>query len=66
MRFRIGKPLAYFHREYDPSNETHDLRIGFLSPAEAAQFRTAVLPTVLKHARESQSVARKRKQAQAG
>lgn len=47
LRFRIGKQLSYFTREYDPANEAHDLRIGFLSEADAAQVRQSVLPTVL-------------------
>jgi hypothetical protein len=46
LRFRIGKPLAYFSRDYDPNNETHDLRIGFESEADLSQLRLRVLPHV--------------------
>lgn len=42
LRFRIEHPLSYFTREYDPANAAHDLRIGFLSQADAAAFREAV------------------------
>ena len=47
FRFRIVNELAYFTREYDPANEAHDLRIGFLSAEDATAFREQVLPTVL-------------------
>jgi hypothetical protein len=46
FRFRIGAPLAYFSREYDHNNTTHDLRIGFLSAADLRQFEQLVLPHV--------------------
>lgn len=46
FRFRIGSQLAYFTREYDPTNAAHDLRIGFLSNADGAAFREKVLPAV--------------------
>ena len=53
LRFRIGKQLAYFTREYDAANEQHDLRIGFLSEADATAFREQVLPSVLQTCRSS-------------
>ena len=46
FRFRIGSQLAYFTREYDPTNESHDLRIGFLNAADGEAFRQQVLPTI--------------------
>ena len=48
LRFRIGAPLSYFTREYDPNDPAHDLRIGFLTEADAHAFRQNVLPEVLR------------------
>ena len=47
LRFRIDGPLAYFTREYDPTDETHDLRIGFERGADVARFRSEVLEHLL-------------------
>lgn len=47
LRFRIGRPLAYFTREYDPGDDSHDLRIGFATPDDVARFRQLVLPCLL-------------------
>lgn len=44
LRFRINGPLAYFARDYDPSDATHDLRIGFESESDLERFRTVVWP----------------------
>lgn len=46
FRFRIGRQLEYFTREYDPQNEAHELRIGFATDADFARFRQTVLPHV--------------------
>ena len=46
LRFRIVNPLAYFSREYDHTNEAHDLRIGFESVADFRRFEAKVLPHV--------------------
>ena len=51
LRFRIGGPLSYFTREYDPANPSHDLRIGFLQEEDAVSFRERVLPSVLERCR---------------
>ena len=55
LRFRIDHQLSYFTREYDPANEAHDLRIGFLSEADAGAFRERVLEHVLKSCRRDAS-----------
>lgn len=47
LRFRIGSPLTpYFTREYDHTNEAHDLRIGFASAGDLQQFEKLVLARV--------------------
>ena len=46
LRFRIGSPLAYFSREYDPTNMAHELRIGFASEADFRQMVELVLPQI--------------------
>jgi hypothetical protein len=51
LRFRIAKQLAYFAREYDPADASHDLRIGFESERDFAQFREVVLPHLQRLAR---------------
>ena len=47
LRFRIGRELSYFTREYDCTNAAHELRIGFSSAGDLDQFRKLVLPNVL-------------------
>ena len=47
LRFRIDHQLSYFTRDYDPADATHDLRVGFLSVADATAFRERVYPSVL-------------------
>lgn len=48
LRFRINAPLAYFAREYDPLDSTHELRIGFGADADLLQFNERVLPHILR------------------
>lgn len=51
LRFRIGSPLSYFTREYDHTNPSHDLRIGFETAADFASFCGKVLDAIQGHAR---------------
>ena len=53
LRFRIGGQLAYFTREYDSSNEAHDLRIGFANAGDLEKFRELALPHLLQLAKST-------------
>ena len=44
--FRIASALAYFTREYDHTNQSHELRIGFLSDADFQRF-LAIAPRIV-------------------
>ena len=46
LRFRIGRSLEYFSREYDPTDEGHELRLGFASVADAQLLIERVLPHI--------------------
>ena len=44
FRFRIVNELAYFTREYDPTNPAHRLAIGFTTSADLRRFEAEVYP----------------------
>ena len=47
FRFRIVNELAYFTREYDPTNPAHRLAIGFTTSADLRRFEAEVYPCVV-------------------
>ena len=51
LRFRIGRELVYFTREYDHTNPDHDLKLGFVTKADAKKFSDGVLPQLLARAK---------------
>uniref|UniRef100_A0A7S3FIT7 Uncharacterized protein n=1 Tax=Haptolina ericina TaxID=156174 RepID=A0A7S3FIT7_9EUKA len=53
LRFRVVNPLAYFAREYDPTDVRHQLRIGFTSEADLLLLIGRILPHIRTLARET-------------
>ena len=47
FRFRIVNELAYFTREYDPTNPAHRLAIGFTTSADLRRVEAEVYPCVV-------------------
>ena len=51
LRFRIGRELVYFAREYDHTDPAHHLALGFATRADAKRFGELVQPQLMAKAK---------------